>query len=356
MKQNKEPVVIDPVTTFEDLKNEMGVSMLKPPLSIPEIAKKHKVSESYLQEQLQKGAEIEREHLGAHATELSAETIALHHLSERPDYYTVLSKAESAPATYAKGGKLKEIQHVSGSAGGMLVGKSHKEGGIEGINKSTGTPIEMEGGEAVITKPAVDDPTKREFEGEMLTNREILSRINQSGGGVSFEKGGEIPVSCACDDREYNFNGKKMALGAIIDDMNQLGDSFYKEEYMRKMIESYKSKYIPLDLSTWMAHTELVEAGVPHEVKYGGFTLNGKLYGGYPYLQLHDGTIVDYYAGMYLGLDESPIAPKGWGRVYYGTEYQMTTLDMDALAELLSAIALNKLDNIKKYVQRYGAE
>jgi hypothetical protein len=94
-----------------------------------------------------------------------------------------------------------EIIHKSGKVGGLLVGKRHNEGGIKAINKSSNTPLEMEGGEVVITRNAVSDDTKREFEGEMLTNREILSRINESGGGVSFAKGGGVD-DCGCNTME----------------------------------------------------------------------------------------------------------------------------------------------------------
>ena len=94
-----------------------------------------------------------------------------------------------------------EIKHISGEAGGYLVGKRHSEGGIKAINKSTGQPLEMEGGEVVITRNAVSDTQKYEFEGEMLTNREILSKINEGGGGVAFADGGEV---CHVCDAEYN--------------------------------------------------------------------------------------------------------------------------------------------------------
>ena len=47
-----------------------------------------------------------------------------------------------------KGG---EIIHNQGEAGGYLVGKRHSQGGIKAINKSTNQPLEMEGGEVVIT-------------------------------------------------------------------------------------------------------------------------------------------------------------------------------------------------------------
>lgn len=119
---------------------------------------------------------------------------------------------------YKKGGEInpddKSVKnyfaHGSGKAGGVLVGKRHSEGGIKAVNKSTGQPLEMEGGEVVITRNAVSDNTKREFNGEMLTNREILSRINESGGGVSFASGGTLPKRIRTSGKEYKYGGKMM--------------------------------------------------------------------------------------------------------------------------------------------------
>ncbi len=113
------------------------------------------------------------------------------------------------------------ITHKSGSAGGMLVGKRHSEGGIKAINKSTGQPLEMEGGEVVITRDAVSDDTKREFEGQMMTNREILSKINESGGGVSFADGGDIE-ECGCTGKKFNYGGKTMTDYEIVNQMKSL--------------------------------------------------------------------------------------------------------------------------------------
>ena len=131
-------------------------------------------------------------------------------------------------------GQIKDkIVHASGDAGGMLVGKRHSNGGIKAINKSTGQPLEMEGGEVVITRDAVSDPKKRSFNGKMMTNRQILSAINESGGGVSFADGGQVPNDLQFDcNAEYEYGGKTMcgkdlayALGgvttAIVTDPNE---------------------------------------------------------------------------------------------------------------------------------------
>lgn len=88
--------------------------------------------------------------------------------------------------------KTKKGVTMDGKDGGYFEGRPHSQGGIKAINVDTNTPIEVEGGEVVITKDAVSDKTKRDFMGKKMTNKEILSYINQSGGGVMLEKGGRI--------------------------------------------------------------------------------------------------------------------------------------------------------------------
>lgn len=130
--------------------------------------------------------------------------------------------------SYKKGGQLDPddenvksvMTHKAGYAGGLLVGKRHSEGGIKAINKSTNSPIEMEGGEVVITRNAVSDDNKREFEGQMLTNRQILSKINESGGGVSFASGGSVPSSCKCSGKSYKYGGEMISDYDIVKRIN----------------------------------------------------------------------------------------------------------------------------------------
>jgi hypothetical protein len=129
------------------------------------------------------------------------------------------------PWKYAQGGEVKGKglkDGDDGKKGGYLVGRSHADGGIKAFNVDTGKPLEVEGNEVIITKKAVLDDTKRLFEGEMLTNREILSRINQSGGGVSFEKGGEME-SCGCMGRKYMYGGIMMQDYDIVNLMSYPG-------------------------------------------------------------------------------------------------------------------------------------
>ena len=97
------------------------------------------------------------------------------------------------------------------SVGGYFVGKTHDEGGIKMVNKSNGQPLEVQGSEVIITAPAVADQTKRNFDGKMMTNREILSTINERGGGVAFaEKGMEIPKKIKRTGASYKYGGKTM--------------------------------------------------------------------------------------------------------------------------------------------------
>jgi hypothetical protein len=207
-------------------KGKMADGGLTKTLAIADIHKKYpELPKKYINAQLYIGMKFEMEHTENPDV---AKKIALDHLYESPFYYEYLTKMErqlegldvkkhyEEVKDYAKGGEINPdnkgvkgyFAHGSGNVGGVLVGKRHSEGGIKAVNKSTNQPLEMEGGEVVITRNAVSDNEKREFEGEMLTNREILSRINESGGGVSFADGGDIPESIHTSGKEYAYGGK----------------------------------------------------------------------------------------------------------------------------------------------------
>jgi hypothetical protein len=132
---------------------------------------------------------------------------------------------------FAVGGTIKHEKGKTndGKKGGYFEGRSHADGGIKAWNTSTNSPIEVEGGEVIITKKAVDDDELKEFEGEMLTNRQILSKINQSGGGVAFEDGGEIH-QCNCSGKMFKFGGETMEDYMIVKRL----DSSYQTKNQRK--------------------------------------------------------------------------------------------------------------------------
>lgn len=156
-----------------------------------------------------------------------------------------LEKAKQTPAGGVLVGKREgqTMIYDDATVGGYFVGKLHKEGGIKGINKTTGQPIEVQSSEVIITAPAVADQTKREFEGQMLTNREILSKINVSGGGVSFEQGGDVPSELYFNGSSYNYGGKTMTDYEIMKAMNGCGcDEEYKNggnvtDYQKKIAD-----------------------------------------------------------------------------------------------------------------------
>ena len=136
------------------------------------------------------------------------------------------NKLENTPTGGALVGKRKgqTMIHNKGSMSSYLVGKTHAEGSIKAINKSTGQPLEMQGGEVVITAPAVSDQTKREFDGKMMTNRQILSTINERGGGVAFaEDGMEIPFEMHFSGKNYNYGGKMLSDHDIAYELSQCG-------------------------------------------------------------------------------------------------------------------------------------
>lgn len=100
---------------------------------------------------------------------------------------------------------------LNSGKGGYLVGRSHAEGGIPVKVKSTGQFVEVEGGEIIINKKSSNDEnTLHEFNGQKLTNRQILSQINQMGGGVAFADGGEMPDEIMTNGVEYKYGGKVM--------------------------------------------------------------------------------------------------------------------------------------------------
>jgi hypothetical protein len=67
--------------------------------------------------------------------------------------------------------------------GGIVKGASHENGGVGLTVKDTGQKIEVEGGEAIIKKTVVNSKRKYQFEGNKVTPREILNKLNTDGKG-----------------------------------------------------------------------------------------------------------------------------------------------------------------------------
>ena len=142
-------------------------------------------------------------------------------------------------SSYAEGGTVMGDGKKTDDAkkGGYFVGRSHDEGGIKGVNKDTGQMIEVEGNEVIINKRSVQNPEKRMFEGKMMTNREILSKINQEGGGVAFEEGGEITKkNCACTGKKYKFGGDLLSDYDIVEKIHADNEvAYHNQSYAEQL-------------------------------------------------------------------------------------------------------------------------
>ena len=78
---------------FKEFIEETKALKIKSHKTVDEIAKKHRLDISFIQNQLEMGIPIEHEHT---RDKVLATDIALQHLNEIPDYYTRLKKMESS--------------------------------------------------------------------------------------------------------------------------------------------------------------------------------------------------------------------------------------------------------------------
>ena len=158
-----------------------------------------------------------------------------------------LKSAVAKPTEFKDGGELnadsQEVKeyfaHNIGDAGGLLVGKRHSEGGIKADVKSTGQRIEVEGGEVIMTRGAVNNKKKYLYEGREMTTREILSDLNVKGGGVAFADGGDVPekMNCGCSS---------MKVGGISytpQDFINLSEKEYQEHRLIDGIEKERTDH-----------------------------------------------------------------------------------------------------------------
>jgi len=239
--ENIEPIMVD----CEIVETELPVGKLAKGMTLSEVAAHHGLKAEDLQKAINDGIETEMEHTDS--SEI-ARAIALDHLYEDPKYYDKLKEIEK-PNQKAEGGHVMDDDGNltnDGKKGGYFKGRSHAEGGIKAVNVDTKTPIEVEGDEVIITKSAVRDPKKRNFEGKMMTNREILSKINQSGGGVAFADGGETS-DCGCN--QYDEGGKTESDIAIMSckEIEVLLDGLFKLSVQApELIDSIKENIIYL--------------------------------------------------------------------------------------------------------------
>lgn len=196
----------------------------------------------------------------------------------------------------------------SGRTGGMLVGYNHGENpdnGIRGVNVATNQDIRTEGGEVIITAPAVEDPTLREFEGEQLTNRQILDRINVGGGGVSFaDKGMEVPKTIKCADCSYQYGGQTLTSREIAENISLSGIVSYLDKKAKELCYN-----LECDGTTKILSKSLDDTGINHKIFLGTIEhiKNGRVKDSFfphqwIYMEINRKPfIVDYKARMWMG-------------------------------------------------------
>lgn len=126
----------------------------------------------------------------------------------------------------------------SASKGLKLYGPSHAEGGIPGVIKESGRPIEVEGGEVIINKSSMKIREHIKCSG---TPEGIASEINELGGGIKFS---DKPGKC-----EYS-----MKKGSKVKELRNLNkeETIKYKSYLKDFISRYekaenKSDYNELD-------------------------------------------------------------------------------------------------------------
>lgn len=95
----------------------------------------------------------------------------------------------SLRANFKAGGRISGCGCKEYKDGGLAYGNSHAKGGMPMTVKNTGQNIEIEGGEGVVNKRSMQMKKEVEFQGKKMTPCEVISSINEMGGGVKFKCG-----------------------------------------------------------------------------------------------------------------------------------------------------------------------
>jgi hypothetical protein len=103
----------------------------------------------------------------------------------------VLAGIQTAFAVARAGKALQEVDKQKFAKGGILRGNRHSNGGIPGVVRSTGQPIEMEDGEIILNRRV----------GMSSFGRAAASNLNAMFGGTKFEAG--VPVNPFMEKGEY---------------------------------------------------------------------------------------------------------------------------------------------------------
>lgn len=184
------------------------------------------------------------------------------------------------------------------SDGGYFIGKSHAEdGGIKVVNKETGEPLLVEGGEVIINKRVLAKDEKFVCEG---TPKEITSKINEMEGGVSWSETGSCRlVKTAADGTEIEEDATRAdeGFGVTYVSGNKTyivtADTMDQIEIVRDAIRDYKDGFIEKEelentMQSYMNDEQLLESQV--------VTISGKPF-------VYD----QFYAGYIQLIDAEPI-------------------------------------------------
>lgn len=166
------------------------MSKVKSHKSVEEIAKKHRLDVSFVQNQLEMGVPIEHEHT---KDKTLAITIALQHLDEIPDYYTRLKKMEKSAKSEHR--KFKDVNE--GTLHHWFKGSKSKDG-KPGWVQADGSPCANEPGETKTPKCFSSGRLKalksKGEKGENLIRSAVL-RKRQKDKSQQSKSGGASPTN-----------------------------------------------------------------------------------------------------------------------------------------------------------------
>jgi hypothetical protein len=166
------------------------VSKVKSHKSVEEIAKKHRLDVSFVQNQLEMGVPIEHEHT---KDKDIATDIALQHLDEIPDYYTRLKKMEKSAKSEHR--KFKDVNE--GTLHHWFKGSKSKDG-KPGWVQADGSPCANEPGETKTPKCFSSGRLKAlKSKGEKGENliRSAVRRKRQNDKSQQSKSGGASPTN-----------------------------------------------------------------------------------------------------------------------------------------------------------------
>ena len=208
--------------------------------------------------------------------------------------------------------------------GGLLQGKSHKQGGIKTINVDTGDLLEVEGGEIIINKAAAQ------------LHCEELSAINQSAGG-----GVEIP----CDTK--GGNSPVMESGGKID--NEILSEYILHEDLDASIKIEKINPMSDKVDYDLGYRFKAKISYPESLGEQGNYDEGYVYKTYPTEEEQKTDIRELLESERKNIIEG--GKKAWGleEIYSGRDEDI----LKAIKKVLDKKEIEKPSTVKKTTKYY---